>query len=230
MTKTEHTLKIVNDHAGSSLWLEHVLNPEYQKLFPFHYFQNFKIRQGERPCCDYCGESFNNAGNGMYFTAYIVWESADDIRLCCSIRNCRKHKGILYDFHEQKFGNPEPIVLPDHLAQCEMYFAVFQVFCKMYKSTPYRLVNYLDTGLDKAAFKDVIDSNYRGGSVHWEGWQKKYDCESYQWDGRHFYVGQLCIPSERESNKRILISAAKVRQVINDILKANTGKAQLSLF
>lgn len=99
----------IKPFLGSHLELIEALKPENQKIFPFYVFQNFEDYGKFHFKCEGCGEPLSECGNGYYTTAYIVFKSKCDLTLVCS-KKCYGER--IYDYHEQKYGYPEPIRVP----------------------------------------------------------------------------------------------------------------------
>lgn len=99
-----------------------VFNPKNHVMYPFKWFSNFNAnveitdkRGYGKGCikmpslvCDHCGCEID--GNvGGYFTAYLLFNSFDDIRVVCCGRL------MVPDFFDQQFGYPNPVTFPSHM-------------------------------------------------------------------------------------------------------------------
>lgn len=159
-------LKEIDQQICSRWDFDEAVKPENQKLFPFYVFTNFDASRNypqnvyEPLKCSYCNEPLSE-GYG-YYTAFIVFESKDDVRMCCSLRGCRPQPKP-YDYHHQIHGYPNPIVLNDEFQDSIRHLVVAS--CFIGSSTSYALNKFLKTGITWEQLKAVSYlSSYKGGS------------------------------------------------------------------
>lgn len=109
-----------------------------QHFFPFYLFTSANVRDlvPEYQKCSICGcgLEMNQAG---YFSAYWVFYNSTDVRIICSKNELPEN---IWDFDHQRWGNRQPLVLPEYLAEKEPYKAIFNF--TLGKKNHYRLKSY----------------------------------------------------------------------------------------
>lgn len=215
-------IKAIEDQVSRRSEFDEAVKPENQKLFPFFVFTNFDTNKNyPKVCeplhCSYCNEPLKD-GYG-YYTAFIVFESKDDVRVCCSLRECRPQPKP-YDYQQQIHGYPNPIVLIDEFQDSIKHLVVAR--CFIGSSTSYALNRYLKTGITWEQLKAVSYlSSYQGGS-HVYGKFGAIYC-SWTWNGTYLTTSE---------GEIIKLSKSQIVDIVNEILEANRVDAhkQLSLF
>lgn len=120
--------------VASSVYMEGKFPPSERKLFPFHYYGNFRTHKTINGVithipelhCDYCGVQ-EVSGNGSYYMGYMVMEKPDELKFCCE--ECQPPSNSL-DWFDQKYGFKEPIVLPAKFQGSDLHKFVFFYFMK----------------------------------------------------------------------------------------------------
>lgn len=184
-----------------------VTNKANHKFFPFYFFTSANVTDLDEPHCSVCGEHLatNYAG---YFSAYWLFESSDNVRICCSRKELPAGS---WEFYNQRWGNSEPIKLPDHMKGREPYEVIMTKILtgsNLYRLKSYRHVTYDD-------LNNMFIPSLSGGSYGDGLWVK----EEY-----------LKIKITSRDNKVIhSFSQAAIVAAINEILQYNNN-TQLSLF
>lgn len=198
--------------------------PENQKLFPFFVFTNFNTNRNYPAVyaplnCNYCGECLSDTKGG-YYTAHIVFESANDVRLCCDSRHCRK--GKVYKYAEQIHGYSNPVGFPakfntslPHLVVARCFFSPTQW---------YALNRYVKTGITWEQLNSLSQpSSHQGGSHVYPENREPIECR-WQWNGSH-------LTAETDTGN-LKLNKSDIIRLVNEILAENNPaqKQQLSLF
>lgn len=186
------------------------MQPENRHFYPFYVFDNFEVKNDEPVYCDYCGCLLD--GNGLYATAYFVFESDNDIRVCCNIHKC--HPAKVWDFHDQKHGQPEPLKLPEQSTiQQRMVFHYF--FSG--KSYRYEVMKYKRID-EKLLFEICHPSEAGGGTYEHDG------ARFIQWKSK-----KLIISKDFDSPAICTLTVPQIVNIVNELL-ASMNCMQLKLF
>jgi len=198
--------------------------PKNQKLFPFYLFTNFSASRQYPVCyeplkCTYCGESLSDTKGG-YYTAFIVFESASDIRICCNL-HCKG--GHLYEYKEQIHGYTKALAMPEKYKNSLSHLVVARCFL----SAPgkwYQLNKYLHIGFNtwQEFIKFSNAKDWCGGSHIYPDNGEPIRCW-WRWDCRHLTT---------QVGEKIKLTKTEIVNVVNEILEANRTiqVQQLSLF
>lgn len=232
-TRKQH---IINS-LGSRWEFEEADNPENQKLFPFFIFNNFCTRQKrERPNdnddwiapddtdyiqlpvlrCDYCGFPVSEPNGPGYYTGYIVWESAEVLKMAC----CKKYmpKGCI-EYKYQVTGYREPIIFPDQFKESLPHQMVWMLcfdHSRKYTARGYKKIDL------KTYQKEFAPYNEAGGSTFKDGWLY-YDKKGIYW-----HSGSYLSPREIKTKAKVALTHAKVVPLINEILAAQPENSDIT--
>jgi hypothetical protein len=107
-----------NQAGNTPLWKLYPLAD--RKVFPFHIFTNFhsivsrgglkitvRVKRIAPLMCGNCNLALDDWGNGRYYTAYIVFDSATEFYACCP--DCKPEHSLEYEY--QVHGYKEPMKL-----------------------------------------------------------------------------------------------------------------------
>lgn len=224
-------LEAIDQQIAVRWEFDEAVKPENQKLFPFSIFSNFNANRNypdkiyEPLHCSYCKDPLlSSEGYGSYYTAYIVFESKDDVRVCCSLRQCRPQPKP-YEYSEQIHGYPNPIILPDELQKSIKHLAVARCFFR--SSHFYALNRYLKTGITWKQIEALTSpSSHQGGSdiLSKFGW---IGC-GWEWNGTHLTTDGVTT----DGGEIIKLTKSQIVDIVNEILEANRTEVhqQLCLF
>jgi len=144
-------------------WL---IQPENQKLFPYHHFESFrkftyngrtqKQRFTPKIHCKFCKEDLSEWGNSEYYTAYILVESETQISACCP--QCLPE--ISLDYNEQIHGFRNEITLPTQFENNLLYNIVFDTIVRQNR---FEFNKYIGKKVPEHFVKRVQDS-FSGGA------------------------------------------------------------------
>ena len=147
-----------------------------------------------------------------YDTAYFVFESDNDIRVCCNIHKC--HRGKVWDFHHQKHGQPEPLTLSKQSTiQQRMVFNYF-FSCR---SSRYEVMKY--KRIDRKILlkicqpSEACGCSYGHDGARWIEWKSK----------------KLSIIKDYDSPEICTLTMPQIVSIVNELLTAMSCE-QLSLF
>lgn len=176
MSKTEYIVwAMANSFQGDeSLKVMGLVFPkEKRKLFPFHWFTNFHNSQmiegnlqmviPELPC-DYCQNS-DQSGNGSYYTAYLVMEKDDELKVACC-RKCIPSTSI--EWHDQQYGFREPLTFPKRFIGNKLYSIIWTQFIEQHT---YQLKQFAQ-GITLKQYNQV--SNNLSTSSYWYSGRSSY--------------------------------------------------------
>lgn len=200
--------------------------PQNQKLFPFSIHTNFSASRNypqvyEPLKCGYCGDALCN--DYGYYTAYIIFNSATDVKTCCY--SCdRLKKPATYTFHEQKYGYEQPLKMPEMFAGSLKHLVVARCFLGS-KSIWYALNKYAHTGITwEQLYKLAYSPGYCGGSHVYPQNGAPISC-NWEWRGNRLTT---------EYGEGLSISKKEIVDIVNQIIAANKPQQQaakqLSLF
>lgn len=215
----------IEQQICNSLEYYEAVKPKNQKLFPFFVFTNFN-RSHNYPIvcernlvCSYCKQELSS-GYGGYYTAYIVFESATDIRLCCNVYHCRPNPQP-YTYHEQIYGYPNPIIFPKKYTNSLQHLLVVRCFLSSAKM--YALNKYLKTGITWYEFYELTGRNTFAGGSHVYRNGVVISCD-WRWNGSHL--------TAETATGNLKLNKSDIIRLVNEILAENNPaqKQQLSLF
>lgn len=182
---------------------------ETHKFYPFYYFASWEVKKSDPVYCDYCGELLE--GNGSFSSDYFVFESAEDIRICCNLK-CRG--GHVWDYHYQKYGEIKPLQLPENST-----IAQRMVFNYWFRNSPgYHVMNY--SKIDINLFNEIVQpAEVSGGSYTSDG------ANHIEWKNKRLTI-------YKEFNDSSVIMSLTIRQVVDVINELLAGMKcfQLELF
>lgn len=212
--------------------LDKVLPPETRLLFPFKYHTNFHLsvarsgaggsvkRKRILPLlCGVCGEDLSLSGNGSYYCANIVFISRDQFYASCY--DCAR--SIELDYHQQTYGNPVPLFLPEQFNDSVPHLLVWACHLRAWRykcgdRTPINMTTYKSwTANSDGGFSNAVNN---------KGWGRYHNGTILLQDNSFKTVLKL---SPGESLKLIneIITANKTLPVVKELPAVGT---QLTLF
>ena len=205
-------LNWIKTHNRDGLFFPEVLKRENQKIYPFYYLTNFFMTVDQSCICDYCKDSFGTNMAG-YFTAYVVWESAEDIRLCCNVYHCRK--GHILDYHKQIYGYKTPVELGRYSDSIK-HILIHSVL--LHGSYAYQANKYIKNGITHQQLDKEFPLGTGGFSQRGKikGWVE--------------YKPGRIILSDNDWKPQITLTKSDIVRLFNEILKENHTYKQLTLF
>lgn len=133
---------------------------EKQKLFPFYDFENFALTDGTtrnpKLECGVCSDDLSESGNGLYYCAFIIYDAPNKMYASCP--SCMNKLQRCYDYHEQIYGHPEPMILGEYESSIK-HKAVWMSFVGRYRA--FQLWNYAK-GLDYSTAKKLLKQSFGG--------------------------------------------------------------------
>jgi hypothetical protein len=188
-----------------------VYHLEDRKLFPFHIFTNFHgsvsrgglktpVRSKYIPplTCGHCSEPLNDWGNGSYYTAYIVFDSATEFYACCP--QCKPKDSL--DFHCQIYGHKHPMTIGIYESS-QKHRAVMRAgfsHSKLFKAWDYKSAT-------AEQLRDELGMDRQGGA---------------SFDGGFLDYNHLRIRiSDSKYDRLYEIKPAETVALVNDIIKWN---------
>ena len=200
--------------------------PQNQKLFPFSIHTNFSASRNypqvlEPLKCGYCGEALcNDLG---YYTAYIIFNSATDVKTCCY--SCKRLKSpAKYTYDEQLYGYEQPLKMPEQFSGSLKHLVVSRCFLGA-GSSWYALNKYAATGINwEQLYELAYISTYCGGSHVYPPNGEAIACH-WEWNDKHLatYEGEP-----------VKLTKTDIVKIVNEIIAANNphhqAATQLSLF
>ena len=195
---------------------DQVSDTNNHKIYPFKYMKNFRIDPyaGGPMYCDYCGEEIE--GNGSYICDHLVFHSATDIRLCCSIKHCFPGNKSLLSYSEQIYGYANPVELG-------VYHDSFNhrlVYHNLHSTDLYKLNQFKKSGV-KAA--DVLQLNgfwNVGGGSSIDNGMDWYDRQTLKYSKTDF-------PAYLKTKPLVKLTNGDIAEILTDIVMQNK---QLTLF
>lgn len=236
--KTKSNFKYLTDaeycrakNSSGNQPLFKVIPIEDRVLFPFHYFTNFStsvVRGGlnksfrhksiENLRCAWCNEDLGEWGNGSFYTAYIVFDSANEFYSCCP--DCKPHESL--EYFDQIHGFRTRIELPEKYQSSKIHEFIYSDFI-------------YHQGFELQKYPNGISLDH---------YQKTFDKFKSTWgwasDGLSGSMerGKYVIQDMRDNWKTIYsLPKKKVIEIINDIIKEyfataktqNTKKSETKL-
>lgn len=222
-TNYDIKLEYIKSQAPPAFVWKEVTDKVNHKIYPFYYLRNFNtanscqkgLPKQEPFICDYCSRQFTTNYAG-YYSAYIVWESALDLKICCNVYRCREGKRA-YEYQEQLYGYPEPIKLLKY-EDSEPHEMIWGMWFSS-GSYAFRLNQFINKGINWQQFI---------GLVH----PSPYVCMAYRRDKRGWieWNGSK-LSFSKDFRKTILqLTKADIIKHVNEILDVNRPTGQLSLF
>jgi hypothetical protein len=229
-------------NLAGNMHIDKVIPVKNRKLFPFKYFTNFHTRvlrqNGNvvKPLpplmCAHCDEDLSEWGNGSYYTAYIVFDSAHEFYACC--KECIP-RGTM-EYYDQTFGHRHPMKIMQNGKVFdwveEKHFAVFYRFMSGSKS--YMLWNYPDGFKSVGEAKKAGLGQSHGGGTIWGNAMVEINGEG--WDS---YEGLRYNRQDKDFKTIWKLNENQTLAIINEIIRHNvsanfmpvvTPGVQLTLF
>ena len=142
--KPEEILPQVGDWS----WDQACFEPEHQKLFPFH--KSFTLQSSEEHpmlADSLTGYKEPEPFKGLYWPT-LIFVSADKIIVCIDSNITMEN---LMEFHDQKWGEREPLTFPDSYKNSFKHKAVWD---KIVGPNKYQLKTH-SSGIGKEDYKEV---------------------------------------------------------------------------
>lgn len=188
-----------------------------KNIFPFHYFNSFnqnyynnrkqKSKSIESLKCNNCGCDCSESGNGNYYTAYIVFESEQQIKISCS-KQCLPINSM--DYHDQKYGYKYPVTLPSFKKNNLDFIAVYNAVIRAHR---FQLAKFINSKITWSNLWNCGFSEYSGAANN----KLQYTLTTTK-----------LVYSTNFKNSKTL-TKSDIVQIVNYILN-NQNEVQLTLF